>query len=188
VVIRFCFFFIGKKKKERVIKAKAMGKAVKKHTKRPKTDDLDAIFIPHDVMDRQSWYAENVPVFNNLSNIDQQVGYIKPLIDYDEYKKRCYTNCDQLELIFPENCKWFCDYKTDLKRNSVQYAKQACPTGDKSCCKEVAKDNDLAYLYCINAKDLYRVNPSRDRTLFYILLFISLTFITLTVLFVGFIL
>jgi len=171
-----CFFLSGQKKKRK--EGKIIMAAV---AEKPKTKELDAIFIPHDITDRQSWYSENVPIFNNMTNIDQDVGYIKPIIDYDEFKNRCYENCNQLSLTFPENCKWFCDYKTNLKLDSVKFAKEACPSRDAACCKKEAKDNDFAYLYCIGTKDLFRNNPMtyRVQTLFYIVLFLSIAFLFL---------
>ena len=46
-------------------------------------DELDVIFERKNIYDRQSWYNESAPIFNNLEILDEDRGYKKPLINYD---------------------------------------------------------------------------------------------------------
>ena len=137
-------------------------------------DELDVIFERKNVYDRQSWYSESAPIFNNLEVLDEDRGYKKPMLDYDKFKKECYLNCDQLDIRYRDNCYWQCDFKKLLTTGSIDYAKKKCPLGNRNCCKKVAKDNDLAYLYCINAKDLYPLAPKSFRQ--NMILFIVMSF------------
>jgi hypothetical protein len=148
-------------------------------------DQLDVIFERKNVYDRQSWYNESAPIFNNLEVLDEDRGYKKPLIDYEKYKTQCYLNCDQLDIRYKENCYWQCDFRKLLREGSIDYAKKACPLRDKRCCKRVAKDNDFAYLYCIGATDLYPLAPKpfRQKMILFIVLSISIFFIFLGLIF-----
>jgi hypothetical protein len=148
-------------------------------------DELDVIFERKNIYDRQSWYNESAPIFNNLEVLDEERGYKKPLINYDLYTKECYANCDQLDIRVRQNCYWFCDFRKMLELGSVDYARKACPLRDKRCCKAVAKDNDFAYLNCIGAKDLYPLVPDsfRKKMIIFIILSVSIFFVFLGLVF-----
>ena len=122
-------------------------------------DELDVIFQRKNVYNRQSWYSESAPIFNNLEVLDEDRGYKKPMLDYDKFQKECYLNCDQLDIRYRDNFYCQFDFKKLLTTGSIDYAKKKFPLGNRKCCKKIAKDNDLAYLYCINAKDLYPLAP-----------------------------
>lgn len=102
-------------------------------------------------MDNKNWLYFNR--FSNLIDVNLEKGTFMPIIDYERKLNVCKNNCDFFNKKDYDICIQDCKNSIDLEIKSIDFAKNKCPNGDFKCCKNAAKDNDFAYLYCINQKN-----------------------------------
>ena len=95
-----------------------------------------------------NWFR--YPLFQNLADIDQKKGLVRPII-WDEKKllSKCLENCNILQ---SKDCIRYCHNLNKHMQESLDYASKKCINGGKECCKRYSRDNDFAYMYCLQKK------------------------------------
>ena len=86
-------------------------------------------------------------LFLNLNEIDSKGQFIvtEPLTRLGICLKDCHIFGGMNE----KECDRYCYSMASDFQSAIYFARDQCPSFDPHCCKEKAKDNDFAYLYCI---------------------------------------
>jgi hypothetical protein len=121
--------------------------------------------------DNQRW--DSFQIFGNLFNLNLERGSVEPILEYDEYYKKCTKNCELFDAEINKACTSKCQRSINEMRYSNDFAKKKCPNGDPKCCKRVAKDNDFAYFACIGKKNFNTIDRPKSN-IFIIAIIISI--------------
>jgi len=124
------------------------------------------------------------PVFGNLIDLHPKKGTITPILNTNLYHQKCVDNCNIFNEEEKNKCKEYCHFLIDKTKEATEFAKNSCPSGDKICCKQIAKDNDIAYLNCIGQQeflDSSAKNPARFLFFFFLIIILIIIFLYLLI-------
>lgn len=114
---------------------------------------MSNFFIDYENKIKNNHYTSIIGGFSNYIDINESKGIIYPIIQNETlFYNKCKSNCNFLFKNNYDNCINFCDMNIENNKTILDFAKNQCPTSDIKCCKLIAKDNDFAFLKCIEKK------------------------------------